>query len=602
MYQPATIGDFVWEDTNKNGKQDIGESGISGLTVELYNCSTDELESSTTTNASGYYNFSVTPGNYYVQFSSDGYEFTSANQGTDDSMDSDADSSGNTTCITVESGETNDTVDAGLYQPATIGDFVWEDTNKNGKQDIGETGISGLTVELYNCSTDELESSTTTNASGYYNFSVTPGSYYVNFSSDGYEFTLANQGTDDGVDSDADSSGNTTCITVESGKTNDTIDAGLYQPENPKASMGDFVWEDLDGDGTQDIGEPGIFNVTVYLYDCVTGNLIATTNTDEDGEYLFTGLTPGVYNVSFAAPPESGYVFTPKDQGSDEKDSDANSTGNTTCINLVSGETNDTIDAGMYQPASVSDFVWNDTNCNGIQDPGEKGVANVEVRLYNIDGDYITSEITNASGFYKFLVPPGHYYLNFVLPEGHEFSPQFMGGDINKDSDVDNTGNTSIIMLTSGENNVTIDAGIFKASPSIQIEKFTNGKDADEPRGPVVQVGTQVTWTYNVTNTGNVNLTNINVTDSKGVEVNCLNTTLEPDESMVCNAIGTAKLGQYSNYGNVTAEYNGVQVNDSDPSHYFGHDHWTKVPTANPVLLIGVLGVAMLLLLRREQK
>lgn len=45
-----------------------------------------------------------------------------------------------------------------------------------------------------------------------------------------------------------------------------------------------------------------------------------------------------------------------------------------------------------------------------------------------------------------------------------------------------------------------------------------------------------------------------------------------------------------------------MTVTDSDPSHYFGYDHWAGVPTANPVLLVGVLGIIIMLFLGKEQK
>jgi hypothetical protein len=50
--------------------------------------------------------------------------------------------------VTLESGQNNPTIDAGYYKPASLGDYVWDDTNGNGRQDAGEPGISGLTVTL----------------------------------------------------------------------------------------------------------------------------------------------------------------------------------------------------------------------------------------------------------------------------------------------------------------------------------------------------------------------------------------------------------------------------------------------------------------------
>ncbi len=106
--------------------------------------------------------------------------------------------------------------------------------------------------------------------------------------------------------------------------------------------------------------------------------------------------------------------------------------------------------------------------------------------------------------------------------------------------------------------------------PSIDIEKATNGADADTASGPTIRVGDPVTWTYNVTNTGESTLTDISVTDDQGVAVTCPAATLQPGESMICTASGIAVAGQYRNVGNVTADANGRTVTDSDPSHYIG--------------------------------
>ncbi len=107
--------------------------------------------------------------------------------------------------------------------------------------------------------------------------------------------------------------------------------------------------------------------------------------------------------------------------------------------------------------------------------------------------------------------------------------------------------------------------------PSIDIEKFTNGVDADQPAGPILKIGSTVTWEYRVTNTGNARLTGIVVSDNQGVAVTCPKTTLNPHEAMVCLAAGTALPGQYGNIGTVTGNPpEGSPVTDSDPSHYFG--------------------------------
>ncbi|WP_259135340.1 beta strand repeat-containing protein [Methanosalsum natronophilum] len=134
--------------------------------------------------------------------------------------------------------------------------------------------------------------------------------------------------------------------------------------------------------------------------------------------------------------------------------------------------------------------------------------------------------------------------------------------------------------VTGEYNNITVTASdlshYFGVAANISIKKSTNGEDAMTPTGPEVTVGSTVTWEYIVTNTGNVNLSNIEVTDNRTdvtpVLVDDGNGAgiLLPGESWTYNATGIAVAGQYANLGNVTGEYNGITVTDEDPSHYFG--------------------------------
>ncbi|WP_321418392.1 hypothetical protein [uncultured Methanomethylovorans sp.] len=91
----------------------------------------------------------------------------------------------------------------------------------------------------------------------------------------------------------------------------------------------------------------------------------------------------------------------------------------------------------------------------------------------------------------------------------------------------------------------------FGSSTAIDIEKYTNGEDADNAPGPYVGIGSTVTWTYNVTNTGNVNLTSVVVSDNMGVIPTYVsgdngNSILEVGESWIYNATGVATAGQYA--------------------------------------------------------
>jgi hypothetical protein len=111
----------------------------------------------------------------------------------------------------------------------------------------------------------------------------------------------------------------------------------------------------------------------------------------------------------------------------------------------------------------------------------------------------------------------------------------------------------------------------YAQSPKIWIKKYTNGKDADSAPGPYIEKGNTVNWTYIVTNEGDVTLSQVTVTDDKGVTVTCPKTVLTPGESMTCTASGKAVLGQYKNIGTATGQPPvGPPVSDTDPSHYYG--------------------------------
>ena len=112
--------------------------------------------------------------------------------------------------------------------------------------------------------------------------------------------------------------------------------------------------------------------------------------------------------------------------------------------------------------------------------------------------------------------------------------------------------------------------------PAVDIEKYTNGDDADSGSGPTITVGNQVTWTYVVTNTGTVPLSAVSVQDTKEGAISCPKTSLVAGESMTCSKSSVAVLGQYENEGSVTATganpsgSGTLTVSDRDMSHYLG--------------------------------
>jgi chitodextrinase len=114
-------------------------------------------------------------------------------------------------------------------------------------------------------------------------------------------------------------------------------------------TLGDLVWNDRDADGIQDVGEPGIPNVTVQLLNASNAT-VSTTTTDTHGYYLFSNFASESYSIQFVLP--QGYLFSPAHQGpNDTKDSDADPFTGKTPLTVFNPAVNDTSwDAGMYVP------------------------------------------------------------------------------------------------------------------------------------------------------------------------------------------------------------------------------------------------------------
>ena len=104
--------------------------------------------------------------------------------------------------------------------------------------------------------------------------------------------------------------------------------------------------------------------------------------------------------------------------------------------------------------------VWLDVNGNGIQDPGEEGVGGVCVNLHDSNGILIQQTTTDSNGYYGFNVQSGEdYMIEFVKPDGMEFTQPNIGDD-SHDSDADPaTGKTKLIHVMGDD--LSWDAGLI---------------------------------------------------------------------------------------------------------------------------------------------
>lgn len=144
---------------------------------------------------------------------------------------------------------------------------------------------------------------------------------------------------------------------------------------------------------------------------------------------VLTGLAPGTYTVTV---------------------SDANG-----CQTVCS--------ATLAPLAGIGNYVWEDIDHDGQQDANEPPIPNVTVNLKDAAGVVIATTVTDANGEYYFLgLAPGTYSVQFVIPEGLDYTAPNLGNDAS-DSDIvpGMNGMTDTYVLNPGELNFTVDAGLF---------------------------------------------------------------------------------------------------------------------------------------------
>lgn len=227
------------------------------------------------------------------------YEFASGS-GTNCTFD------GGTATATVATGQTATDATCTFDNGVTIGGvsgMKWNDLDGQGDQDGGsETGLSDWTIHIFNAT--GFHQTTTTDGSGNYSFSgLAAGAYTVcEELQSGWTQTYPSSGPD--CTAYGDGRGYT--VNVVAGQTQTGKDFGNRQP----GGLGGPKFHDLDGDGYWEIGELAMPGWEIVLKDD-QGQVVATTTTDSQGKYAFSGLGLGDYEVCETGQP--GWVQTRPD-------------------------------------------------------------------------------------------------------------------------------------------------------------------------------------------------------------------------------------------------------------------------------------------------
>ena len=370
------ISGQVFNDLTGSGTFAPGDPGLAGWEVDLFD-SNNNFVASQLTDSNGDFDFEgLAPGTYTVE------EFVQAG------WTQTAPPPPGTFTVTVTAGGVVSGLQFGNFQDITVSGEVFNDLNGNGSLDPGDPGLPGWTVDLFDSSGDLL-ATTVTDANGDYSFSdLGPGTYTVE------EEIMP------GWVQTAPAPPGTYTFMAGSGVNQAALNFGDFE----SVTYTGTVYNDLNGDGTLQPGEPGLQGWTVELLDS-SGNIVATTTSAADGSYSFADVAPGAYTIEeivqtgwFETQPQHPFFYS---------------------VVATSGSSQSGLNFGNFQLVDVTGEVYNDLNGNGNLDPGEPGLQGWTVNLLNQAGNLVATTTSDANGDYEFDdLFPGTFTVEEVLQSG----------------------------------------------------------------------------------------------------------------------------------------------------------------------------------------
>jgi hypothetical protein len=252
-------------------------------------------------------------------------------------------------------------------------------------------------------------------------------------------------------------------------------------------------FEDVNGNGTWDNGEPALLGWTINL----EGTEVGSDVTDANGYYEFTDLSKGTYTVTETQ--QTGWKQTTTDPSQIDLDNDESVTD---------------VDFGNFKLGSVSGQKFEDSDGDGLaREDGEPYLVGWTMRLYKTSSapwELIASDVTDATGAYSFEdLELGDYKVCEVLQSGWTQTFPNIGNNNSSPSTADEGQKCQTVIIDkSDDNSNTRNIGNFKLG-KISGYKFedVNGNGAWDNGEPALSG-----WTINLGGSGNAS----DVTDTSG--------------------------------------------------------------------------------------
>ncbi len=499
---PHEVGDLVWFDVDDSGSLDGDEVGLDGLDVTLVwdgldgtAGTADDVTLTTTSAAGGLYGFAGLPsGDVVVSVDEAGLP-----TGLAASYDLDG---GNDSATSLTLGPSNLDVDFGYRGDAEIGEVVFLDTDADFQRDPFDPGLPGVDMLVTwpgpdgaLDTADDVVFTETTDADGQYLRDGLPGGVT-------YRVMVDETTTPPGTAQTFDPDGPPGPLVPRDGMTEVDLAPGeSFLDANfgyaGQATIGDRIWWDVDGDGTDDVGEPGIPGIEVQVtWDGVDG--IFGTPDDVPLLPVFTGADGAWSVVAVAA---GNYEVVVVDRPVDlvpTFDFDGVATPDMSATTIAPSTDDLDQDFGYTGTAGLGDLVWVDVDGDGVVDPGEPPIpgAGVTLTWAGVDGLLDTADdvalpevVTDADGLYGFTgLPAGTFRVAVTsgIPDG--LVPVF---DLDGSDDA-----VAEVALAEGEARDDVDFGYLGAGVLGDLVWWdVDGDGTADPGEPGFPgVGVTVTW------------------------------------------------------------------------------------------------------------
>lgn len=457
--------------------------GVGGLNVEMraVDYAAGEEPSVVMTNDLGEFGFTgVLPGEYEIRFTLDeGYLCDEAEDGVVSHV------------IRLEQGDTVSLGDVVISKAAVVSGAVRVDDDGDGIIDDAAQALSGVRVVLLRAADGHTDpvAETVTDAEGAYRFDgLRAGQYSVLFELEG-EWTFTRYGEDSDVYGAVSQSGSTRAFDLAVGEALSGVDAGVTIP----AQMTVTVFQDTYADGQMGPTEEGLAGVDISLIRLENGEDAEAVmySTDESGNVLFAGVSPGEYVIAYHLPSQwraTAWTGTEKPAYPEScVPSSTLATGRSEPFVLSMGQSGVRLYIGAALSGSLSGVVYYDDDADAQLGEQESLCAGVAVTLLDESGAVLAETVSGEDGRYAFDgLASGRYRVCFEAPDGCGFSATeqtaALGG---AQQTTDSVSRTRVIAVSGGASIATADASLVRlcgiSGRLFEDQNASGAMDGQEP-------------------------------------------------------------------------------------------------------------------------